>query len=54
MYMRSYFCEEEIFPNDLNRVNKISNSLSEWDWFLLVGRQSGTPAQHSYEIHYYY
>lgn len=22
MYMRSYFCEEEIFPNDQTRVNK--------------------------------
>lgn len=27
--MRSYFCEEEIFPNDLSSVNKVSTSLSE-------------------------
>lgn len=35
MYACSYFCEEEIFPNDLSRVNKVSDSMSEteWDWF---------------------
>lgn len=37
MYMRSYFCEEEIFPNALSRVNKVSNYLSEW--FLLIKKE---------------
>lgn len=30
--MRSYFCEEEIFPNDLSRVNKVSDSLNQTDY----------------------
>lgn len=30
--MRSYFCEEEIFPNDLSRVNKVSDSLNQTDF----------------------
>lgn len=38
MYMRSYFCEEEMFPNDLSRVNKVSNSLSECSGPLLLTR----------------
>lgn len=46
MYMRSYFCEEEIFPNDLNRVNKVSNSLSDWEW--LWEGTDGAPAQNSH------
>ena len=36
--MRSYFCEEEMFPNDLSRVNKVSNSLSECSVPLLLTR----------------
>lgn len=40
MYMCSYFCEEEIFPNDLNRVrktyNKVSNSFTEWMFLSFV------------------
>lgn len=38
MYMRSYFCEEEIFPNDLSRVNK-SFQLFERMRLILVNKK---------------
>lgn len=36
--MRSYFCEEEIFPNDLSRVNK-SFQLFERMRLILVNKK---------------
>ena len=57
--MRSYFCEEEIFPNDLSRVNK-SFQLFEWMRLILVNTKKvawGTPAHqyidHCFRLHIY-
>lgn len=46
--MRSYFCEEEIFPNDLSRVNKVSNS---WELIGFILMNKGQP--HDIKLSYY-